>query len=108
MGYSELIVSVSWHGTWPTENGESCSVHIRQEAELERVLMRLRGGSRTGPPCHPFHAGSNPARDNVLGLVHNTWHNCSQSISWELSNGIGHESGFALDGEDGWWKKRVG
>ena len=31
--------------------------------------MRLRGG----PPCHPFSAGSNPARDIVRGSVRNTY-----------------------------------
>ena len=27
----------------------------------------------TGPPCHPFRAGLNPAKDNALGSVHNTF-----------------------------------
>ena len=27
----------------------------------------------TGPPCHPFHVGSNSARDSVLGLVLDSW-----------------------------------
>ena len=48
----------------------ACWVHIQREAEMGRVLMRLR--SETGPPCQRLRAGSNPVKDHVRGSVRNT------------------------------------
>ena len=44
------------------------------KGRMGRVVMRLHGGSRTGPPCHPFDAGLDPVRDNVLGSMLNRFY----------------------------------
>ena len=51
----------------PTENGGSCWVHIRGEAALGRVPMRLRGGSSNRSTLPPFPRRFEPVRDNVCG-----------------------------------------
>ena len=49
---------------------------------LDDALMGLRGGSRNGPACHPFRAGSNPVGDNVRGSVRNTMR---KLLSWGMN-----------------------